>query len=47
MLDGTDISRLPEKQLARLRNEKIGLVFQAFNLIPPPPTSTSKKPKNW
>ena len=33
-LDGTDISRLPEKQLARLRNEKIGLVFQAFNLIP-------------
>ncbi|MCB9134485.1 MAG: ABC transporter ATP-binding protein [Anaerolineales bacterium] len=33
-LEGTDISLLPEKQLARLRNEKIGLVFQAFNLIP-------------
>lgn len=31
--DGQDISSLPEKELARLRNEKIGIVFQSFNLI--------------
>jgi putative ABC transport system ATP-binding protein len=34
ILDGTDISRLNERQLTRLRNEKIGFVFQFFNLIP-------------
>jgi putative ABC transport system ATP-binding protein len=32
-LEGVDISRLPEARLARLRNEKIGIVFQAFYLI--------------
>lgn len=32
--DGQEISKLREKELARLRNEKIGLVFQSFNLIP-------------
>ncbi len=33
-IDGTDITRLGEDQLARLRGEKIGFVFQAFHLIP-------------
>ncbi|MFW6097380.1 MAG: ABC transporter ATP-binding protein [Chloroflexota bacterium] len=33
VLDGTDISRLPESQLAHIRNEKVGIVFQSFNLI--------------
>lgn len=32
-LDGTQISSLSEARLARLRNEKIGIVFQAFYLI--------------
>jgi putative ABC transport system ATP-binding protein len=34
LIDGTDITRMPEGRLARVRNEKIGMVFQAFNLIP-------------
>jgi putative ABC transport system ATP-binding protein len=33
-IEGTEISALPEGRLARLRNEKIGIVFQAFHLIP-------------
>jgi len=33
-VDGTEISTLPEGRLARLRNQKIGVVFQAFHLIP-------------
>lgn len=33
-LDGQEISTLPENHLARLRNEKIGIVFQSFHLIP-------------
>jgi putative ABC transport system ATP-binding protein len=32
-LDGVEISGMPEKKLARLRNEKIGIVFQSFHLI--------------
>lgn len=34
MLDGSDISKLRDRQLARLRGEMIGFVFQTFNLIP-------------
>ena len=34
ILDGTDISTLHESNLARLRGEKIGFVFQFFNLHP-------------
>jgi putative ABC transport system ATP-binding protein len=34
LIDGTDITRMPEGRLAQVRNEKIGMVFQAFNLIP-------------
>lgn len=33
-LDGVDITRMSEAQLATIRNRKIGMVFQAFNLIP-------------
>jgi putative ABC transport system ATP-binding protein len=34
LIDGTDVTRLGEDQLARLRGEKIGFVFQSFHLIP-------------
>ena len=33
-LDGRDISRLNDRDRSRLRNEKIGFIFQSFNLIP-------------
>lgn len=33
-IDGVDISAMKEKALTRIRNEKIGFVFQFFNLIP-------------
>ncbi len=33
-LDGTEISTASGRQLARIRNEKIGFVFQFFNLLP-------------
>jgi putative ABC transport system ATP-binding protein len=33
-LDGSDVSRLSDDQRSRLRNEKIGFIFQSFNLIP-------------
>jgi putative ABC transport system ATP-binding protein len=33
-LEGTEISALAEGRMARLRNEKIGVVFQAYHLIP-------------
>ena len=32
-LDGTDVARLSKRRLARVRGEKIGFVFQSFNLI--------------
>ena len=33
-LEGTDISTLNDNQLSDIRNEKIGFIFQTFNLIP-------------
>ncbi|MCD6445642.1 ABC transporter ATP-binding protein [Candidatus Bathyarchaeota archaeon] len=34
IIDGTDITPLNEKELARFRREKIGFIFQAYNLVP-------------
>jgi putative ABC transport system ATP-binding protein len=34
ILDGYEINNLPEAHLSCMRNEMIGIVFQAFNLIP-------------
>jgi len=34
LLDGVDVSRLNDQQLALVRNRRIGFIFQAFNLIP-------------
>jgi len=33
-LDGTSVTRLSRRALARVRNQKIGFVFQSFNLLP-------------
>ena len=33
-LDGIDVSNMPENDLSTVRNEKIGFVFQAYNLLP-------------
>ena len=34
IIDGTDLSTMKDKELTELRREKIGFVFQSFNLVP-------------
>ena len=33
-LDGEDVARYTDRQLSRVRNAKIGFIFQSFNLLP-------------
>ena len=32
--DGEDVSKLTDREMSRIRNRKIGFIFQSFNLIP-------------
>lgn len=34
VLDGSEVGKLSDDQLAKIRNQKIGFIFQAFNLLP-------------
>ncbi|MEV7522629.1 ABC transporter ATP-binding protein [Streptomyces sp. NPDC091371] len=34
LLDGVDLARLKERELTKFRRERIGFIFQAFNLLP-------------
>src|ERR1700679_1305680 len=34
LIDGIEISRLPEDKLAEVRGKKLGFVFQSFHLLP-------------
>ncbi len=34
LLNGTDVSQMKDNQLAEIRNQEIGFIFQTFNLLP-------------
>ncbi len=34
IFDGRDVSRLSKNELAEVRNQKLGFIFQSFNLLP-------------
>lgn len=34
LLDGRDVSQMSKNELAEVRNEKLGFIFQSFNLLP-------------
>src|SRR5947208_13996337 len=34
ILNGKDVSKMPDNDLAEVRNKEIGFVFQQFNLLP-------------
>ncbi|MEO0101997.1 MAG: ABC transporter permease [candidate division WOR-3 bacterium] len=34
LIDGVEVSKLSDRQLAQIRNEKFGFVFQNYNLLP-------------
>ncbi|MFA5364423.1 MAG: ATP-binding cassette domain-containing protein [Candidatus Bathyarchaeia archaeon] len=34
LLDGVDVTKVPEKDLYKIRKNKVGFVFQTFNLMP-------------
>lgn len=34
ILNGHDVSKMPDNELAEIRNKEIGFVFQQFNLLP-------------
>ena len=34
VLDGDDVTKLSDGEMSRIRNRKIGFIFQSFNLIP-------------
>ena len=57
MVDGAELANLDDRALTRLRRDRLGFVFQAFNLVPVltaeenillPLTLAGKKPdKEW
>lgn len=34
LLDGLDVAQMPDTELSKFRGQKIGFIFQSFNLIP-------------